>query len=60
MRYKVYFEIYGKKMVAEVEATTQELAKKTIKDKIFFHKVEPQKIDTPDISFFNDIFKGFK
>ena len=40
-KYHVYFEIYGKKMKATVEATSFKDAKDKVKDKIIFHKVEP-------------------
>lgn len=40
MKYKVWFEIYGKKMLAEVEANNPGDAKATIKSKIQFHKIE--------------------
>jgi len=40
MKYKVYFEIFGKKMKTEVNAISSEAAKKAVKDKIIFHKVE--------------------
>lgn len=38
--FTVYFEIYGKKMKATVLAESEEKAKKSIQDKIIFHKVE--------------------
>jgi hypothetical protein len=39
-KFNVYFEIFGKKLKTEVEASSQEDAKKKIKNKIIFHKVE--------------------
>jgi len=39
MIYTVYFEIYGKKMKAEITAESETHAKQIIRDKILFHKV---------------------
>lgn len=50
--FKVYFEIYGKKMVAKVSADNKFHAQKVVQDKIIFHKVE-QSNDPMDE--FNDI-----
>ena len=52
----VYFEFYGRKMKTTVLSDTEENAKKVIKDKIIFHKIEKQK------SQFNkksDLFDSF-
>jgi hypothetical protein len=38
--YKVYFEIFGKKMVSNQLAKNENDAKMMVKDKIKFHKVE--------------------
>lgn len=43
MRYKVYFEIYGKKMVAEIEASSKEDAEYKLRGKIQIHKIEEAK-----------------
>ena len=37
--YNVYFEIFGKKMKASIEAKTREEAYQKVKDKIIFHKI---------------------
>ena len=39
-KYNVYFEIYGKKMKATVEAENQDSAREMIRSKIDFHKVQ--------------------
>jgi hypothetical protein len=38
--YTIYFELFGKKMKTTVEAENVDQAKRKIKDKIVFHKVE--------------------
>ena len=43
--YTVYFEIYGKKMKATIEANSEKEAKELIKNKIKFHKIEDNKVD---------------
>jgi fructose-1,6-bisphosphatase len=50
MKYKIYFELFGKRMVTTVDARSIEDAKKQVKDKIVFHKVEQ------DIDFLKNIF----
>jgi len=40
MKYKVYFEIGGKKMVTEVYADNRDQAKKAVMIKLKFHKIE--------------------
>jgi hypothetical protein len=40
MKYKVYFEIYGKKMQTETSAGSDEEAMENIANKIIFHKIE--------------------
>lgn len=57
-KYKVYFEIYGKKLVTEVSALSEDRAKQIIKDKIIFHKVVPEsKEEFPDaVDFLKNIF----
>ena len=42
MKYKVYFEIFGKKMMTEVKAISPEAAKKIIRNKIIFHKIKEE------------------
>jgi hypothetical protein len=38
--YKVYFEVFGKKMKTDVFANSEEEAKKKVIERIVFHKVE--------------------
>lgn len=40
MKYKIFFEIYGKKMQTVIEAKNENEAKEKIKDKIIFDKIE--------------------
>jgi len=54
MKFDVYFEIYGKKMKARVDADSISDAKYRVIAKVKFHKVEEVK-DVLD--FFKDIFK---
>ena len=55
MTYKLFFEIYGKKMVVETEASSEAEAKSKVRDAISFHKIEKidygQKVE--------DLLKGF-
>jgi hypothetical protein len=51
--YKVYFEIFGKKMKVEIKAKSKQQAEEIIKSKIIFHKIE--NVSMPD--FLKDIFK---
>jgi hypothetical protein len=53
-KYTVYFELYGKKMKTEVYAKDSVDAKKVIKDKIIFHKIEAD--NSNDVK---DAFGGF-
>jgi hypothetical protein len=41
-KFKVYFEIFGKKMVTVVEANSTAEAKQKVLDKMIFHKVVVQ------------------
>jgi len=43
--YKVYFEIYGKKMVSKVKANNKEDARDIVLSKIKFYKIEPNEYD---------------
>lgn len=45
--YKVYFEIFGKKMVTTIWADSREKAKEIVRSKIIFHKID-NKDDTLD------------
>jgi len=47
MIYHVYFEFYGKKMQADIEADTPNDAKEIVRNKIIFHKIVPS-ADIPD------------
>lgn len=60
-QYKVYFEIYGKKMVTTVESDSIEQAKYTVLCNIRFPKVESINVPREDIDLpegWNDIFGG--
>ncbi len=50
--YKIYFEVYGKKMKTTVKAKTETEAKELIKNKIKFIKV----IQEDPIDFLKNIF----
>lgn len=52
----VYFELYGKKMKTSVKASSDEEAKKIIKEKIIFHKIQDAGNSMDDISGFLDDF----
>lgn len=56
--YTVYFEIYGKKMRATVQAQDRVEAREIIKSKLIIHKVtvEPDK-GADFIDFFNNMIK---
>lgn len=66
--YRVYFEIYDKKMRTDVVAYNEEEAMDEIRDKIIFHKVERLKEskvddknpfrDSPFGDIFNEFFGG--
>jgi len=43
--YRVYFEIYEKRLKTTVKAKNQEHAKQIIKDKIIFHKIDSDEDD---------------
>ena len=55
--YKVYFEIYGKKMMAKVKAKDMFDAQNKVEKKIIFHKVEKavDLNDNPIMDFFNNL-----
>ena len=42
MKYTVYFEIFGKKMKTTTEALSPTAAKEQVRNKIIFHKIEPE------------------
>ena len=54
MKYDVYFEIYGKKMKATVEANSEEDAKYLVRGKIKFHKV----VEIRELGDIGDFFNG--
>lgn len=56
MIYKVYFQLYGKKMKINIDADTQEEAKQKIKDSIIFDKIVFVNDNIND----NDIFENLK
>jgi hypothetical protein len=57
-KYKVYFEIYGKKWVTTVEAKHEIHAKGKIFDKIKFHLIEEKAPKAPPSNPFEEIFGG--
>ena len=66
-KYKVYFEIYGKKMKTTVEAKTAEKAKELIRNKIEFNHIaleEPDEFrfmeNEETIKQMRDFLNGFK
>jgi hypothetical protein len=60
-KFTIYFELFGKKMKTTVLSDTEENAKKQVKDKIIFHKIEKESefIDH-FIDHFMDILSGKK
>jgi hypothetical protein len=62
MQFEVFFEIYGKKMKAVIDADNELQAKKKVSDKIIFHKVV-KRDDFADymkgvFDVFNSVFGG--
>jgi len=59
-KYTVWFELYGKKMKATVNATTEANAKSIIMSKIKFYKITCDSI--PDVSKMgsDDVLNSFK
>ena len=56
MKYKVYFELFGKKMQTEIYAKSEIHAKEIIECKIIFHKIEEVKEPVPsDESMLNTL-----
>lgn len=56
--FRLWFEIYGKKLKVETDAPTEAEARSKVRNSIKFHKVEEvRKTDIPD--FIEDIFKNF-
>ena len=56
MIYKVYFEIYDKKMVTEIEANSKEDAEYKLRGKIQIHKIEEIQ-SVGDFGIFNELWK---
>ena len=54
-KYLIYFEIFGKKMKTEIFAASKEEAKRKMKEKIIFHKIE--KISDPTVDYLKNIFR---
>lgn len=54
-KYLIYFEIFGKKMKTEIMARDREDAKRKMKEKIIFHKIE--KISDPTVDYLKNIFR---
>lgn len=52
MKYKIYFELFGKRMVTTIEADSREEAELKLRAKINIHKTEPI---FPDLGPFGDI-----
>lgn len=52
MKFKVYFDVYGRKMMTTVEADTAAQAAQKVRDKLKIDKVDP--IGEPDLP---DVFK---
>lgn len=50
--YKIYFEIYGKKMKTVIKANSEHEAKELVKNKIKFIKIVPEN----NIDFLKNIF----
>ena len=55
MNYTVYFEIFGKKMRHDVEATSEADAKRKVAERIVYHKV----IEHPSDKDIADVFYDF-
>lgn len=63
-KFVIYFEFYGRKIKTTVLSDNEENAKKEIKNKIVFHKIEKEKSQfNKDSDFFDnfmDIISGKK
>lgn len=57
MKYNVYFEIYGKKMKAQIEASSKGDAMQILHGKLIIHKIELTDDLPDDFNIFKDIFK---
>ena len=54
MKYKVYFEIYGKKLCATVDARSEQEAKDKVLGRLVFHKVVLQEEYFEEESIFSN------
>lgn len=52
MKYTIHFELFGKKMKTTVDARSIEDAKQQVRNKIVFHKIQPEE----NIDFLKNIF----
>jgi len=50
--YKVYFEIYGKKLKVEIKANSLLEAKEKVRNSVIFHKVVPLDDDLQNLKDF--------
>lgn len=61
MKYKVFFELFGRKMQMTVEAPDQQTAKMVVMNKIQFHEIREETKDAHESLFdFLDLFSGGK
>ncbi len=57
--YKIYFELFGKKMQTNINADNENEVKENIKNKIIFHKIlEVPESDEDIFRKLKDIFSG--
>ena len=56
MKFKVYFEIYGKKMCSTVKARNATEVKEQVKNRIEFHRIE----EVPEGTIFDDSLEYLK
>lgn len=45
MRFKVYFEFFGRKMRMEVDAISKEDAKNIVRNRIIFHEIKDDTLE---------------
>lgn len=56
-KYKIFFELFGKRMQYDCYADSEEQAKTIVKDKIIFHGVNKiEEEDNSGIDFLKDMF----
>ena len=56
----MYFEIYGKKMVAEIDANSKEQAEYKLRGKIIVHKIEEIEEHSNPFEMFGDLLNSIK